>query len=192
MAGLRRWMLRGAGMLVAVLGVVLCAEFAQADEKSKPAGLEPTVRQALREAAQLKGAPDSAAVERLTGLYRQLLEDDQQPIARRDALRLAMRSRLQRWGAALRQPALRQAALAPILAQRLPPAGAGQGGAAQQSADYGQELADLIEETIAPASWEGKGGNGVIRFWHPAHALVVRQTGDVHEDLASLLKDLGL
>lgn len=54
----------------------------------------------------------------------------------------------------------------------------------------GEDLVTLIEETIAPASWQIRGGNGVIVFWSRTNALVVRQTGDGHHDLAGLIRDL--
>jgi len=47
----------------------------------------------------------------------------------------------------------------------------------------GQELVQLIESTIAPASWETRGGPGVIKYWAPGHALVIRQTREVHEQI---------
>jgi hypothetical protein len=199
----------------------------------KTPGLESAARQALREAAQLRGVPDAVAVERLTDLYRQVVADDRLPPARRETLRLAIRSRLQRWSTALhaqqslqpsvvkdlpdrsqavpgsavketasvkpvgtKSPTVKKAReiTNPILAQQLPAGQAGlpAGQGVAQPADYGPELVELIEDTIAPASWDKLGGSGVIRFWAPGHALVVRQNGDVHEDLARLLKDLGL
>jgi len=51
----------------------------------------------------------------------------------------------------------------------------------------GQELVELIENTIAPASWETRGGPGVIKYWAPGHALVVRQTRDVHEQIGGVV-----
>jgi hypothetical protein len=46
----------------------------------------------------------------------------------------------------------------------------------------------LIEDTIAPESWEIRGGRGVIRYWSNGQALVIRQTGEVHEQIGGFLR----
>ena len=46
--------------------------------------------------------------------------------------------------------------------------------------DYGQVLVELIRQTISPEFWDVNGGPGVILYYRPGHALVVRATGDVH------------
>jgi hypothetical protein len=56
--------------------------------------------------------------------------------------------------------------------------------------DSGQELADLIQRTIAPSTWDVNGGPGTIRYWRPGPALVVRQTSDVHGDVSDFLNQL--
>lgn len=56
--------------------------------------------------------------------------------------------------------------------------GIAQGGAAR--GDYGQVLVELIRQTISPEFWDVNGGPGVILYYRPGHALVVRATGDVH------------
>ena len=48
----------------------------------------------------------------------------------------------------------------------------------------------MIEHTIAPSTWEVNGGNGVIMYFAPRQALVVRQTSDVHGDIESVLGGL--
>lgn len=58
-------------------------------------------------------------------------------------------------------------------------------------ADHGQELVELIQATIAPTTWDINGGNGTIFYFHPRRVLVVRQTGEVHDQLHNLIKDLG-
>ncbi|MBS0209476.1 MAG: hypothetical protein JSS27_11005 [Planctomycetes bacterium] len=166
--------------------------------------LETTVRAALRKAAQAGATTDEALVRQMLDLYQRVQADQSLPKAQRDGLRLALRSRLQRAGQALRaavpikagapvnmQPAANvkaAGAIAPVFAQQLAPGAGGVGGLPnQQPATYGQDLADLIEETIQPASWDVQGGSGVIRFWAPGSALVVRQTGEVHGDVGQLL-----
>ncbi len=51
------------------------------------------------------------------------------------------------------------------------------------TADASQELVDLIHEVVAPHTWDVNGGKGAVIFFAPNHALVVRQTDDVHEAL---------
>ncbi len=56
--------------------------------------------------------------------------------------------------------------------------------------DYGLDLVDLIQRTIAPDSWDVRGGPGSIYYWRPGRALVVRQTTEVHDWLAETLEQL--
>jgi hypothetical protein len=56
--------------------------------------------------------------------------------------------------------------------------------------DYGQQLVDLIQRTIAPSSWDVNGGLGTIYYWRPGRALVVRQTGAVHDEMGDVLGQL--
>lgn len=70
-----------------------------------------------------------------------------------------------------------------------------------QSAEYGgpggaprsnaQDLIDLIQNTIAPESWDVMGGPGTIMYWEPGFALVIRQTDDVHEQIGGVPRMLG-
>jgi hypothetical protein len=91
-----------------------------------------------------------------------------------------------------------------VLAQRIgAPGGAGQagvgggaqagGGSAsgsaldQQAEANGQALVELIQDTIAPNSWDIRGGPGSIVYFNPLRCLVVRQTGEGHDALGDLL-----
>jgi hypothetical protein len=91
-----------------------------------------------------------------------------------------------------------------VLAQRIgAPAGGGQAGAGlagqpgggansgsaldQQAQANGQALVELIQDTIAPDSWDIRGGPGSIVYNNPLRCLVIRQTGDVHDALGDLL-----
>lgn len=56
--------------------------------------------------------------------------------------------------------------------------------------DYGEELVDLIERTIAPDTWDTNGGPGSIVYWPQMKVLVVRATEGVHGDLGGLLDGL--
>lgn len=75
------------------------------------------------------------------------------------------------------------------------PRGRGLSGRAASSQNFGPldsawQLVELIQRTIAPSTWDVNGGPGTIDYWSPGHALVVRQTSDVHGDVADLLEQL--
>lgn len=59
------------------------------------------------------------------------------------------------------------------------------GGAARL--DYGRELVELIQRTISPDFWDVNGGPGTIVYYAPLHALVVRATAEVHEEVGGVL-----
>jgi hypothetical protein len=94
-----------------------------------------------------------------------------------------------------------------VLAQQLPPAGAGGAGARQNAAgqgaavavapnvaarptDFGPELVELIEAVVSPATWRINGGNGVIVYYSPLHVLVVSAPDDVHVQVGGALQQL--
>jgi hypothetical protein len=52
-----------------------------------------------------------------------------------------------------------------------------------------QALIDLITRTIEPQSWDENGGRGTISYFAPVHALVVRNTLHVHEQIGGVLAD---
>lgn len=56
--------------------------------------------------------------------------------------------------------------------------------------DNGEQLIDLIQTTIRPGSWERNGGPGTIYYWRNQRAIVVRQMGDVHDDIGDLLQQM--
>ena len=45
--------------------------------------------------------------------------------------------------------------------------------------DFGQDLVELIEKTIAPDTWDVNGGRDTIMYYAPMRVLVVRQTANV-------------
>src|SRR5688572_5573404 len=53
-----------------------------------------------------------------------------------------------------------------------------------------KELMSLVRGTVAPASWEEKGGPGRIDYHAIGMALVVRQTRPVQQEVAELLAAL--
>ncbi|MEX0978818.1 MAG: hypothetical protein WDZ48_08210, partial [Pirellulales bacterium] len=73
-------------------------------------------------------------------------------------------------------------------------AGGDSGGAAQALADMtaqnAQQLIDLIQTTIAPGSWDVRGGPGTIVYFAPKMVLVASQTDEVHEQLGPFLNAL--
>jgi hypothetical protein len=77
----------------------------------------------------------------------------------------------------------------PLLAQIAP---GGPGGADDRPApaDHGDDLAELIRQTIAPETWDVNGGNGVIVYFPARRVLVVRQQAEVHWDLADVIGQL--
>ncbi len=64
------------------------------------------------------------------------------------------------------------------------------GGAAVPEQDRARQLIELIQRTICPDSWDVNGGRGTIYYYAPAHALVVRQRGEIHRELRGLLRQL--
>jgi hypothetical protein len=155
--------------------------------------LRAAVRAALI-AARKQPQPDATAVRKLTELYRTLELDTSLAHSQRETLRLAVRARLKAWAVRLEHTALQKpnaTAVPPqVLAQQAPPGAGQQPTATQPPADHSRELLEVIQDTIAPDTWDVRGGPGVIRFWPPGSALIVRQTGDVHEQLGRLLGDL--
>jgi hypothetical protein len=67
-------------------------------------------------------------------------------------------------------------------------------GAAQnwnaQTNQNAQQLIDLIQNTIAPASWETNGGLGTIMYFAPSQVLVIRQTDAVQGQVGQAIQGL--
>lgn len=51
-------------------------------------------------------------------------------------------------------------------------------------------LQQLIESTIAPESWQAAGGTGQIQPYSPTLSLIIRQTPEIHQQIAALLTGL--
>lgn len=204
----------GAWCLLAALALSLVPARAIAASPATGAALRSSVRETLI-AARKQPQPDTASVQKLTKLYRTLQVDTSLTHSERESLRLAVRARLKAWAVRLEhtvrqeQTPAQQAAGRPVskrlpaprkpgagtvpaqvLAQQGLPGAAQQQAATQPPADHSQELLEVIQDTIAPDTWDARGGLGVIRFWPPGNALIVRQTGEVHEQLGGLLRDL--
>jgi hypothetical protein len=69
-------------------------------------------------------------------------------------------------------------------------AGGAFGGAPPIANDYGPDLIDLIQTVIAPATWERNGGPGSIYYYRPLRVLVIRQTGEVHDEIGGTIEAL--
>lgn len=134
---------------------------------------------------------DESVVHELTRIFRDLRQDDSLVATERAELQRAVSQRLSAIAGQLRRR-LPQAGQH-ILGQQFNPfANLNQPaqGNQPQSIDPAQELIEVIQDTIAPTSWDTRGGQGVIRFWGPGHALIIRQSSDVHGALAQLIADL--
>ena len=134
---------------------------------------------------------DAQVVRELSSVFRDLKQDDSLAATERTELQRTVSQRLAALAGQLRRrlPQAQQH----ILGQQFNPfaaIGQGQQPNQPQAVDPAQELIDLIQDTIAPTTWDTRGGQGVIRFWGPGQALIIRQSSDVHGALAQLLNDL--
>jgi RNA polymerase sigma factor (sigma-70 family) len=57
-------------------------------------------------------------------------------------------------------------------------------------AKNGAALIQVITKTVDPDSWNQEGGDGAIDYFPGTKSLVVRQSSEVHRDIAALLRDL--
>ena len=128
------------------------------------------------------------AVPRLTSLYVSLEHVEALPRGERTQMRQTLQSRLIKQLEQL----LREKRKHDLAQQRLPvrrnTADSRAGGGATAFAT--QQLINLIVTTIAPDSWRQNGGNGSVSFYARNPALVIRQTGEVHGEMADLLRAL--
>jgi tetratricopeptide (TPR) repeat protein len=86
------------------------------------------------------------------------------------------------WRAGLRRNVLRQ-----LATLDRDPQAFSRYSAATTTADF-DGLLDLINSTVAPASWTMPGGGGSLSRFHTDLSLVVSQTQEVHENIADLLE----
>ncbi len=77
----------------------------------------------------------------------------------------------------------------PLAAAAAGGAGGGDPFTAQTLANA-QQLVDLIQETIAPSSWQANGGLGTIMYFAPSQVLVIRQTDDIHGQIGGAIRRL--
>jgi hypothetical protein len=184
------------------LWFVAAALLAAAPAESQPAArqLRAAVSEALRREATTAGARHQQALRDLVAVFNQLEADSQLPdVERRERLG-QVRSRLARASEEL----LRQVADPPVAGARAAPGGRGGAqntrrsagnparGAGGRSPDAqgAADLIDLIQTTIAPDSWDVRGGPGTIMYFAPRQVLVIRQTGEVHDQFRDLVRQL--
>lgn len=120
-------------------------------------------------------------VPRLITLYVQLEDLEGLPTHERNRMRRSLEGRLVKQLEVLVREKLKH----DRAARRNSLAG---GSAAAMGA---QQLINIIVTTIAPDTWQQNGGKGTITFYPINPALVVRQTGEVHEQVAALVRALG-
>jgi len=165
---------------------------------------------ALRKWAKANDREADAAARDLLAIYCELQQDTRLARSTRETLRTTVRARLDQLSTqigkriAKDKPAKADSKVKSVaatgnerpLAQVGVPAGGGAGfggpGGAQNAAtaDNGQALVDLIQNTIAPKSWDVNGGNGSISYWQQQHAIVVRDTSEVHGEISDALDQL--
>lgn len=75
------------------------------------------------------------------------------------------------------------------MAQQFAP-GVGGGAGNQANQEAGEQLVEVIQNTIHPESWEQNGGNGTIQLWMPNGHLIIRQTDENHQEIQNLLDQL--
>ncbi|MBS0201994.1 MAG: hypothetical protein JSS49_03780 [Planctomycetes bacterium] len=125
-----------------------------------------------------KASPDEA-VPRLIAVYTQLEDRTDLPSPERRRMRRSLEGRLVKQLEHLVREK-RQS----DRASRLSLDGGG------PNAVAAQQFIDLIVNTIAPDSWRQNGGAGSISYYPNNPALVIRQSQNVHEQVAELLQAL--
>ncbi len=170
---------------------------------------------AMRRWAKATDHEAEAAARELLDIYRAIQQDTRMARSQRETLRLTVRARLDQLSTQIGKQIAKDKTASKsdspiksvksvaadqgkqssaVLAQMGGAAGGGVGGGAaaaqNANADAGQQLVDLIQNTISPKSWDVNGGACTIYYWQPQHAIVVRATGDIHDDLSDTLEQL--
>ncbi len=176
--------------------------------------LRDAAREALRRWAQPEDDELQPAAKDLLVIFRELEADTElavalrEPLARQVQGRLADLARRLQYQAAVNRR-LERENRAETVGDRQPMAQFGGGfpggmgmqpavgggplmgmGGQGQNDDHGEQLVDLIQTTIRPNTWERVGGPGSIYYWRPGRAIVVRQMGDVHDEIGDVLRQL--
>jgi hypothetical protein len=159
----------------------------------RPDELRAAYADAVRRSARKEHPNPFTVAPQLVNLYRQL--DSDRSLAHTE------RSKMQR-GLKFRLESLRDRLLRDALAQKrqqqrneFRARRAGRISKPGDSAGGGEianavELIELIQNTIAPDTWDVNGGNGSISYFRLLKVLVVRQTGEVHHQIGNGLSKL--
>jgi hypothetical protein len=155
----------------------------------EPAELRQAYRDVMRQSAR-RAQPDYAVVvPQMTGLYVELAAADDFSHAERSRLRGCLKVRLEEIRDRLALEDHRQRGRVRVSAAERGRAANGAGDRELPSIGgpldepNARTLIELIQNTIAPESWQVNGGQGSIRYYSLYHALVVRQTAEVHHQL---------
>lgn len=200
-------------LLILGLALVLPPVCAQAAEGKE---LQKEVQTALKHWKKVPETQAENAARELLGLYREVEADETLPESTRKLLLRNLRVKLdvlsiqiaeaelaqkkaQKQGeeakekkpASVKRP--EKAQQAEMAQMGAPGVGAGAGvgaGGSQISQEAGEQLVEVIQNTIHPESWEQNGGNGTIQFWTPNGHLIIRQTDENHQKIQNLLEQL--
>ena len=150
---------------------------------------------AALEMSKGKQVPTSGQVREMVDLYKELRVDKVLRESQRTSLKSSLRRRLVRISKMIaRNEAKQKDADARIASTERAADGATPSGSLADGqagggaiADNGQSLVELIQETIAPDTWEVNGGLGSIMYYSPLKVLVIRQTGTVHDGVDSAM-----
>lgn len=178
--------------------------------------LRDTVRAAFARWAKPTDKEADLAAREFIALYRELQADDKLAFTQREPLQRKIRTRL----SALQQQIKKRIAIQKRLSKANRPESVGTaagrhhvlaqlgggfggpgfgggmmrggplGGFGTANQDNGEQLVELIQQTIAPSSWDVNGGAGSIYYWRPGMALVIRNRGEVHNRIGGLLEQL--
>jgi hypothetical protein len=185
----------------------------QAPAARTAAELREAVHAALRHWAQPSDQQAGAAAREFLALYKELQADKRLSSSQREYLLGKTRARLAQLSEQISKRIAREKQLAKAAkpaqdasngSSLNSPVGAGPaaaavastgsagalGGAGVGSSDNGQDLVDLIQTVIRPASWDVNGGNGSIYYWYPGKCLVIRQTDEIHGEIYDTVDQL--
>jgi hypothetical protein len=166
------------------------AQASQPDRVAAPrsaAKLRQAIRATLKRTAPSAHAEPQQAGRDLLSLYVELRDDSQMARADRERYLRVLRSRLQKVSRSISASVREQ----PRPYEDLDDPEAehsGLGGAAVR--DDGRQLVELIQQTIAPSSWDVNGGPGTVMYYPPLRVLVIRQTGETHGVIGDVLGGL--
>jgi hypothetical protein len=173
------------------------------EEKSYQAYRQELKKWFVQEATAEEPAERMEAIIGLCALYHELRTDPRYPLS--DALqeyKIKIWSRLSKVKRELeydlRDPSEDAAASEPnaeasdteLLTSTFNDSAAEARGGGARRGDFGDDLVELIEKTIAPTKWDVNGGPFTIVYYAPLHALVVRASSEVHGRVGGLLGGL--